>query len=41
MAVEVCDASIQYVEGNLDAAGGAFLPDLRWCPWSSHLVREI
>lgn len=41
MAVEVCDASIQYVEDNLDAAGGAFLPDLRWCPWSSHLVREI
>jgi hypothetical protein len=40
-AVEVCDAGIQYVEDNLDDAGGAFLPGLQWCPWSSHLVREI
>jgi hypothetical protein len=41
LAVEVCDATIPYVEEHLDEAGGAFLPDLRWCPWSSRLVREV
>ncbi|WP_327103736.1 BP74-related protein [Nonomuraea glycinis] len=40
-AIEVCDASIPYVEDHLDEAGGAFLPGLVWCPWSSRLVREI
>ncbi|GGP06776.1 calmodulin-binding protein [Nonomuraea glycinis] len=40
-AIEVCDASIPYVEDHLDEAGGAFLPGLIWCPWSSRLVREI
>lgn len=41
LAAEVCDASIQYVEDNLDEAGGAFLPDCTWCPWSSTLVSEV
>lgn len=40
-STEVCDASIPYVEEHLDEAGGHFLPDLRWCPWSSKLTREI
>ncbi|SEO56710.1 BP74-related protein [Actinacidiphila rubida] len=40
-ATEVCDATIPYVEENLDEAGGAFLPGLVWCDWSSRLVREI
>ncbi len=40
-AVEVCDANMQYVEDNLDAVGGSFLPGNRWCPWQSQLVREI
>ncbi|MEU7004712.1 calmodulin-binding protein [Nonomuraea sp. NPDC046570] len=40
-AFEVCDATIPYVEEHLDEAGGAFLPGLVWCPWTSHLVREI
>ena len=40
-AIEVCDANIGYVEGHLDEAGGAFLPGLYWCPWSSRLVKEI
>jgi hypothetical protein len=40
-AIEVCDASIGYVEDHLDEAGGAFLPGLYWCPWSSRLVKEI
>jgi hypothetical protein len=40
-AIEVCDATIPYVEDHLDEAGGAFLPGLYWCPWSSRLVREI
>ncbi|MEW2622788.1 calmodulin-binding protein [Streptomyces sp. NPDC048106] len=40
-AIEVCDASIPYVEDHLDEAGGAFLPGLVWCDWSSRLVREI
>ncbi|MFI9846578.1 calmodulin-binding protein [Nonomuraea sp. NPDC051941] len=41
VAIEVCDATIPYVEDNLDEAGGAFLPGYVWCPWSSKLVREI
>ncbi|GAA2635247.1 twin-arginine translocation signal domain-containing protein [Actinomadura fulvescens] len=41
MAIEVCDATIPYVEDHLDETGGAFLPGLVWCPWTSRLVREI
>jgi hypothetical protein len=40
-AIEVCDAPIGYVENHLDEAGGAFLPGLYWCPWTSRLVKEI
>ncbi len=40
-AIEVCDATIPYVEDHLDEAGGAFLPGLVWCDWSSRLIREI
>ncbi|RFS86676.1 calmodulin-binding protein [Actinomadura spongiicola] len=40
-AIEVCDATIPYVEDHLDEAGGAFLPGLVWCPWTSRLLREI
>ncbi|MER7212314.1 calmodulin-binding protein [Streptosporangium sp. NPDC000239] len=41
VATEVCDASIGYVEEHLSEVGGAFLPGNTWCPWSSHLVREV
>ncbi|MFY0563521.1 calmodulin [Archangium lansingense] len=41
MAIEVCDASMTYVEEHLDEAGGAFLPGGHWCPWDSRLVREV
>ncbi|TQM29489.1 calmodulin [Nocardia bhagyanarayanae] len=41
MAIEVCDAAINYVEDHLDEACGAFLPGCFWCPWSSKLTREI
>ncbi|MBE1582115.1 calmodulin-binding protein [Nonomuraea angiospora] len=41
VAIEVCDATIPYVEDHLDEAGGAFLPGLYWCPWTSRLVREL
>lgn len=40
-AIEVCDATTPYVEEHLDEAGGAFLPGLVWCPWSSRLIREV
>ena len=40
-AVEVCDATIPYVQKHLAEAGGAFLPGLTWCDWSSRLVREV
>ncbi len=40
-STEVCDSSIQGVEDNLDEVGGAFLPDNKWCPWNSRLIREI
>ena len=39
--VEVCDASIGYVERHLDQVGGGFLPLAMWCPWRSRLVTEI
>ncbi|MBF8184606.1 calmodulin-binding protein [Nonomuraea sp. K274] len=41
MAIEVCDATIPYVEDHLDEADGAFLPGYVWCPWTSRLVREL
>ena len=41
IAIEVCDASICYVEGNLDDVGGSTLPNSHWCPWSSRLVDEV
>ncbi|MEV4000662.1 calmodulin [Actinomadura sp. NPDC049753] len=41
VAIEVCDATMPYVDDHLDEAGGAFLPGLVWCPWSSRLVREL
>ncbi|KAF2068237.1 hypothetical protein CYY_010438 [Polysphondylium violaceum] len=41
MAIEVCDASLQYTEDHLDEACGAFLPGCVYCPWSSKLTREI
>ncbi|MGW7102845.1 BP74-related protein [Streptomyces sp. NPDC054838] len=41
VAIEVCDATIQYTEDHLDEACGAFLPGCHWCPWSSYLVREV
>ena len=41
VAMEVCDANVAYVEENITEVGGSFLPDYRWCPWSSTLVREI
>ncbi|CAO3644962.1 unnamed protein product [Cunninghamella blakesleeana] len=41
MAIEVCDAHIQYVEDHLDEAGGAFLPGGHYCPWNSILTREV
>ena len=40
-AIEVCDASIQYVEDHLDEACGAFLPGCHFCPWTSKLTREV
>lgn len=40
-AVEVCDGYFAYVEEHLDAAGGAFLPGLRFCPWHSEILREV
>ena len=41
LSMEVCDASFRYVQENLADAGGAFLPGLRFCPWSSYLIEEI
>lgn len=40
-AIEVCDASILYVEQHLDEACGAFLPGCTWCPWGSRLIAEV
>ncbi|EPB86007.1 hypothetical protein HMPREF1544_02411 [Mucor circinelloides 1006PhL] len=39
-AIEVCDATVSYVEDYLDEACGAFLPGCYFCPWTSRLIRE-
>jgi hypothetical protein len=38
-ATEVCDANAQYVEDILNDED--FLPQNRWCPWASYLIREV
>ncbi|KAM9983398.1 hypothetical protein ACTFIY_000105 [Dictyostelium cf. discoideum] len=40
-AIEVCDATTQYVEDHLDEACGVFLPGCFWCPWASRLSKEV
>jgi hypothetical protein len=41
VAIEVCDASPEYVEDHLSEVGEAFLPGSVWCPWSSRVVAEM
>ena len=41
LAIEVCDASIDYVEEHLDEVGTDFLPGRVWCPWGSRFLEEI
>lgn len=38
---EVCDATALYVEEHLEEAGGAFLPNLQWCPWATQVLGEL
>lgn len=38
---ESCDAAIQYLEDHLHEIGDRVLPQSRWCPASSRLVREV
>jgi hypothetical protein len=40
-AIEVCDASPQYVENHLSEVCGALLPGCTWCPWSSRVAEEV
>jgi len=40
-AVEVCDATAQYVSEHLHLVGTDFLPRNEWCPWSARLTREV
>ncbi|KAN0014411.1 hypothetical protein ACTFIU_000729 [Dictyostelium citrinum] len=40
-AIEVCDASLSYVNDHLDEVCGAFLPGCYYCPWASKLTKEI
>jgi hypothetical protein len=41
LAMEVCDATFNYVENNLSEVGGSFLPNNVFCPWTSHITREL
>ncbi len=36
-----CDAAIAYIEEHLLEVGDRLLPQGRWCPLSSHLLREL
>ncbi len=40
-SIEVCDASIDFVEQNLPEIGNSTLPNCNWCPWSSKIVEEV
>lgn len=40
-AIEVCDATLPYVEDHLDEVGGPLPPGLVFCPWTSEIVREV
>eukprot|EP01133_Synstelium_polycarpum_P007305 gene7305-8499_t len=40
-AAEACDAGIAYVDEHLAEVGGELLPGNIWCPWWSHVVREV
>lgn len=40
-AIEVCDATMVFVERNLDSVGGSTLPGSHWCPWTSKVIEEI
>jgi hypothetical protein len=40
-AIEECDATIRYVSDHLADVGSDFLPDYRWCPWTSYVIREV
>jgi hypothetical protein len=41
MAAGTCDAATTYVEAHITEVGASFLPDRRWCPWSSRVAREV
>lgn len=40
-AIEVCDATITYVEAHIDEVCGTLLPNCDWCPWGSRLLAEV
>jgi hypothetical protein len=40
-SVEVCDATMAYVQQHLSEVGGATLPGGEWCPWTSQLIDEV
>jgi hypothetical protein len=40
-AVEICDASITFIEENLPEIGDSTLPNNNWCPWSSKIIKEL
>lgn len=40
-SIEVCDASVSYVEEHLAEVGTDFLPNSWWCPWGSHVIEEL
>ncbi len=41
VTTEVCHSTIKGVEDHLSEAGGNFLPENFWCPWSSVLTKEV
>lgn len=41
VAIEVCDATADYIDDHVSKGQGSPLPEGRWCPWSSTLTREV
>lgn len=40
-SMELCDATIRFVDDHLDEAASLFPPGARWCPWRSRVLREV
>jgi hypothetical protein len=41
VSTEVCDGAPDAIEDHLDEPQSLFPPGSAWCPWASHIIREV